>query len=116
MGVERREISGAVIAQALTANISNSSTSFDISDGSTFPTGSTNPFVVVIGRSTADEEKILISSRSGNTFTIASRGYDGTIATAHTAGAVVDHVLDANAVQSMNTAVYDGQILYWMGV
>ena len=116
MGFERREISGAVVAQTLSANISNSSTSFSVADGSTFPTGATNKFVIVIGRATSDEEKILISSRSGNTFTVASRGYDGTTAVAHTAGAIVDHVLDANAVQSMNTAVFDGQILYWMGV
>jgi hypothetical protein len=116
MPIERREISGAVIAQALTANISNSSTSFDVADGSSFPTGSLNKFVVVIGRATGDEEKILVSSRSTNTLTVAQRGYDGTIAVAHAAGSIVDHVLDANAVQSMNTTVFDGQILYWMGV
>jgi hypothetical protein len=116
MGFERREVSGAVLAQTLTANISNSSTSFSVSDGATFPTGETNNFVIVIDRATADEEKILISSRSVNTFTVSSRGYDGTTAVAHTAGAIVDHILDASAVQSMNTAVFDGQILYWMGV
>jgi hypothetical protein len=116
MGIERREISGAVIVQTLSANISNSSTSFSVSDGSTFPTGDTNPFVIVIGRSTADEEKILVSSRISNDFTVASRGYDGTVALPHAAGSTVDHVLDATAVQSMNTAVFDGQILYWMGV
>lgn len=116
MPIERREISGSVQAQALTANISNSSTSFDVADGSSFPTGSLNKFVVVIGRATVDEEKILISARSGNTLTVSARGYDGTIAVAHAAGSIVDHVLDANAVQSMNTAVFDSQILYWMGV
>jgi hypothetical protein len=116
MPIERREISGAVIAQALTANISNSSTSFDVADGSSFPTGALNKFVVVIDRATLFEEKILISARSINTFTVEGRGYDGTTAVAHAAGSIVDHVLDANAVQSMNTTVFDGQILYWMGV
>lgn len=114
--VQRREISGSVIAQALSANISNSSSSFSVTDGSSFPTGDLNPFVVVIGRGTSDEEKILISSRSSNTFTVSARGYDGTTAVAHTAGALVDHVLDANAVQSMNTTVFDHQIMNWMGI
>lgn len=114
--VQRREISGAVVAQPLSANISNSSSSFSVTDGSTFPTGGLNPFVVVIGRGTGSEEKILISSRSSNTFTVSSRGYDGTTALAHTAGEIVDHVLDANTVQSMNTVVFDHQIMNWMGI
>jgi hypothetical protein len=113
--MERREFAGAVIAQALSANISNSSTSFSVADGSTFPSGS-NKFVVSIGRGTPNEEKILITSRSSGTFTVSSRGYDGTTAVAHTAGELVDHVLDATAVQSMNTTVFDNQILNWMGV
>ena len=116
MPIERREISGAVVVQTLIANISNSSASFSTTDASSFPSGDTNPFVIVIERATVNEEKILVSSRSANSFTVASRGYDGTTAVAHAAGSTVDHVLDANAVQSMNTTVFDGQILYWMGV
>ena len=114
--VQRREISGAVIAQPLSANISNSSSSFSVTDGSSFPTGDLNPFVVVIDRGTTDEEKILISSRSGNNFTVSIRGYDGTTAQAHVGGAIVDHVLDANSIQSMNTVVFDHQIMNWMGI
>ena len=114
--MERREFSGAVIAQSLSANISNSASSFSVTDGSSFPSGSLNKFVVSIGRGTENEEKILITSRSSNTFTVSSRGYDGTTAVAHTAGELVDHVLDATAVQSMNTTVFDNQILNWMGV
>jgi hypothetical protein len=114
--MERREFAGAVITQALSANISNSATSFSVTDGSTFPTGDLNNFVVSIGRGNPYEEKILISSRSANTFTVSARGYDGTTAIDHTVGELVDHVLDATAVQSMNTTVYDNQILNWMGV
>ena len=114
--MERREFAGGVIAQSLSANILSTSTSFDVADGSTFPTGDLNNFVVSIGRGEPYEEKILISSRSANTFTVASRGYDGTTAVAHSAGELVDHVLDATAVQSMNTTVFDNQILNWMGV
>jgi len=114
--MERREFAGAVVAQALSANISNSATSFSVTDGSTFPSGDLNNFVVSIGRGNPYEEKILISSRSANTFTVSARGYDGTTAIDHTVGELVDHILDATAVQSMNTTVYDNQILNWMGV
>lgn len=113
--MERREISGAVLATTLSANITISSSSFSVSSGSSFPDGSINPFVVVIDRGTVNEEKILVESRSTNTFTVKERGYDGTTATAHSVGAEVDHVLDATAVQSMNKTVYDNSILYWMG-
>lgn len=114
--MERREFAGAVIAQALSANISNSSTSFSVADGSSFPSGSLNMFVVSIGRGTPNEEKILITNRSAGTFTVSARGYDGTTAVAHTAGELVDHVLDATVVQSMNKTVFDNEILNWMGV
>lgn len=114
--MERREIFGGVVAQVLSANISNSATTFSISNGNSFPSGTFNKFVVSIGRGTVNEEKILIASKTANTFTVAQRGYDGTIATPHVAGEYVDHVLDAIAVQSMNTTVFDNQIFLWMGL
>jgi hypothetical protein len=114
--MERREVAGAVIAQTLAANISNVSTSFSVADGSSFPTGSLNKFVISIGRGTVTEEKMLIASRSSNTFTIETRGYDGTTAAAHVQGEIVDHVLDAVVIQDMNKTVYDTEILTWMGV
>lgn len=114
--MERREIIGSVISTTLSVPISNSTTSIGVVDGSTFPSGSVNKFVIVIDRGTVDEEKILCTSRSTNTFTVAQRGYDGTIALPHASGAVVDHVLDALAMQDMNTAVYDNELLRWIGI
>ena len=111
----RREFSGAVLTTTLSANISNSASSISVADGSTFPSG-TNPFVIVIDRGSGSEEKILISSRSSNTFTVDTRGYDGTTAVDHTSGAFVDHVLDASVIQDMNTTTYDNEVLVWMGV
>ena len=111
----RREFSGAVLTTTLSANISNSASSISVVDGSTFPSG-TNPFVIVIDRGSVSEEKILISSRSSNTFTVDTRGYDGTTAVDHTSGAFVDHVLDASVIQDMNTTTYDNEVLVWMGV
>ena len=111
----RREFSGAVLRTSLSANISNSETSIAVVDGSTYPTG-VNPFVIVIDRGISTEEKILITSRSTNTFTVDTRGYDGSVAVAHSSGAFVDHVLDAAIVQDMNTTTYDNEVLVWMGV
>ena len=111
----RREFSGAVLTTTLSANVSNSASSISVVDGSTFPSG-TNPFVIVIDRGSGSEEKILISSRSSNTFTVDTRGYDGTTAVDHTSGAFVDHVLDASVIQDMNTTTYDNEVLVWMGV
>jgi hypothetical protein len=112
----RREFVGNALTTTLSANISNVSTSFSVADGSTFPSGTNNPFVISIGRGTPSEEKILISVRSSNSFTIEQRGFDGTNAVAHTVGDYVDHVLDAVAIQDMNTVTYDTSILAWMGI
>lgn len=113
--MRRQEFSGGVLRTTLTANINNSETSFSVVDGSTFPSG-TNPFVVVIDRGNSAEEKILISSRTANTFTVSNRGYDGSTANSHTSGAFVDHVLDATVIQDMNETTYDNEVLVWMGV
>lgn len=112
----RREFYGGVLKTQLTANVSNSATSITVIDGSTFPTGATNPFVIVIGRGTSQEEKILCSSRSANTFTVSQRGYDYTTAISHISGEIVDHVLDATTIQDMNTVANDTSILAWMRI
>ena len=111
----RREFSGAVLRTSLSANISNSSSSISVVDGSTYPNGN-NPFVIVIDRGNSSEEKVLIASRASNTLTVEERGYDGTTANAHASGAFIDHVLDATVIQDMNTTTYDNEILVRMGV
>lgn len=113
----RREFLGSVVATTLASNVSNVATTISVVDGSTFPTGSSgNPFVVVLSRGTASEEKILISSRTSNTLSVSQRAYDGTTAKNHISGAAVDHVLDAMTVQAMNTTTYDNLINFWMAV
>lgn len=66
-----------------------SGTNFTVTtgQGALFPT--TN-FLVTI-----DTEVLLISSRSGDTFTVGARGYDGTTATAHSAGASIQQSASA---------------------
>lgn len=71
-------------------------------------------------------EKIFYTSRSGDTFTIASladRGLEGTTRQAHTAGAVVRHIYSATEAQESNDAVVatlgqiaaKGDLLYGAG-
>jgi hypothetical protein len=117
--MERREIIGNVVSTLLANNLNNSDLSFITADGlgtPTFPTGDLNPFVVVINRGKENEEKILVESRSGNSFSLIQRGYDDVPASSHDAGSPVDHVLDATSIQDMNKTTYDNQVLYWMGV
>jgi len=112
----RQEFVGNALSTTLSANISNSATSFSVANGSSFPAGLNNPFVISIGRGTETEEKILCTSRATNAFTVSQRGYDGTVAVAHITGESVDHVLDAAVIQDMNTTVYDSELLNWMGI
>ena len=60
--MERRTLKGNVVATTLSANISNSSTSFSVVNGTTFPTGASDmPYVIVVDRATGNEEKMLVS-------------------------------------------------------
>lgn len=112
--MERREILGSVVQTTLSSAINNSVLSFSVADGSTFPSGADNPFVLVLDRGQLNEEKILVSSRSSNTFTILERGYDGTPASPHLINADVDHVVDAISLQDVNKTAYDNEVLFWM--
>lgn len=75
----------------LTNPITDVATSFTIADATNWPDGSTGNFWVTVDPNTASEERILCSSRSSTTVTVASggRGKDGTIAIAHANSAVV---------------------------
>jgi len=116
----RREIRGNVVSTTLiTGGIAAGDVSITLTNGASFPVGSASPFipfVITIDRGLAAEEKILVTSRSGNVLTVSARGYDGSTANSHLATAVVDHILDAASLQDMNTTVYDTKILTWMGL
>lgn len=111
----RKEWQGGTVRTTLNGNIGAADMTFSVTDGSSFPSG-TSPFIVVIDRGTASEEKLIISSRATNSFTVLQRGYDGSAGQSHTTGAYVEHVLDAYTVDqansiasTMNTA---GDMLY----
>lgn len=102
-----REYAGAAKRTALVGDITAASTTFTVADATGYPTGATAPFVIALDTGLAGEEKVLITSRSGNTFTVSQRGFDGTSASAHTSGAALDHVLTATDLREANAHVND---------
>lgn len=72
----------------LAANISSVATTINITDSTGWPTGGTGNFFITIAANTANEERVLCSSRTGTIVTVASggRGADGTVASSHSAG------------------------------
>ena len=108
----RREYQGAAVPTTITSSITNSATSLTLTATTGWPTG---VFSAVIDPGLAGEEKILCTSRSGTTVTITTRGYDGTAAASHNAGATIYPVPtavdfdEANAL--INTPTTKGDIL-----
>lgn len=111
----RKEWAGGTIRTTLNGSINAAATAITLTDGSSFPSG-VKPFVLVIDRGTATEEKIIVTSRTGNNLTVLQRGYDGSSAQSHSSGAYVEHILDAytvdqaNAISSAMTT--QGDIIY----
>jgi hypothetical protein len=100
-----KDYKGSSIATTLSGSYAIIDNTFTVGSGSSFPDGSSGPFVVVVSRGLADEEKMLIGSRTGNIFTILEKGYDGTTSLAHTAGSSVNHCLDAYTLVQANRYV-----------
>lgn len=95
---------GSAVATTLNGAISSSVTTIVVTSGAGLPDGSAGPFVVSIDRTTlpASEEKVIVTSRSGNTLTVLQRGYDGTTGVSHLTLASVEHVLDAMSIKQAN--------------
>lgn len=109
----RKEFLGGAPARTLASSITNVATSLTLSSGTSWPTGTPAKFVAVIDRGTANEEKVLITTRSGTSCTGVQRGYDGTTAAAHNAGATIEHCVDGytlnqlSAMANAPTSQYD---------
>jgi len=102
------DIDGGVAATTLAGDLTSGSTTIVLEDGSTYPPGGVN-FYIVINRGQSHEEVVEISSRSGDALIVAGgvsgRGADNTSATAHSRGDTVEHCVPALALQDMNTHV-----------
>ena len=89
----RRYYSSVAVDNTLASTINNSVTSMVLNAS---PVGypGTFPFVVAVDYETSSEELVLVTNASGTTFTI-TRGYGGSSAQTHNAGATIRHVLIA---------------------
>lgn len=110
----RREYKGAAQAASLTVALGGSTGDLTITcdDLTNWPTGTGGrPFYVVIDRGLANEEKILCTSRTGNTLAVfddgivTGRGSDDTQATGHSNNAVIEHVFTATDADEANAHV-----------
>ena len=109
----RRQYVGAAFASVLTAPLAASAgaTTITANNLTNWPTGSPGPFYIVIDRGLANEEKILCSSRAGNTITVYNSGgvngraADGTSLSAHTINATIEHVFTATDADEANSHV-----------
>ena len=110
----RREYAGAAQKAYLTSSLGGTTGDLSIScdNLANWPTGASgNPFFIVIDRGLASEEKILCSTRSGNTLAVynvggvVGRGQDGTTITAHSNNAAVEHVFTATDADEANSHV-----------
>lgn len=79
----RRYYSNTATPTTLSAGISSAVTSLVVVDPSGYPAV---PFTI-----RCDAEIILVSAKSGTTFSSLTRGYDGTTAVAHATSAIVEH-------------------------
>jgi hypothetical protein len=82
--------------------------SLTVVNGTSFPDGASSPFVIVVDRGLATEEKFLIDTKTGATpatFLIQQAGYDGTSKSNHNAGATIEHCLDAYTIEQANRYV-----------
>jgi hypothetical protein len=92
----RRAYAGAAPACTLTNNIASGDTSLSLTgDTTNWPSTATGPFFMVIDPGLANEEKILVTTRSTGSLSSVTRGVDGTIASAHNAGATCYPVFTA---------------------
>ena len=101
----QRTYTGGATATALTVAMSagspGSGGTFAVGAAAGWPNGA--PFTAVIDRGKPEEETVLCASRSDVLFVVApgGRGFDGTVAKAHDAGAVVEHCFDSGVGQGV---------------
>ena len=112
MPLQRITHSGAAPPTNLLSSITATALSFGLTSSTGYPTGSGGPFVIDIDAGLPTEEKILCSSLSGGTITVApgGRGWDGTIAVAHTPGTAlapnVTHIFSSSEADDANAHIY----------
>ena len=104
---ERKMFDGGVTQASLQTGIDDTQLTLTVGSGqgASFPDGSSGKFVIALGLGTSTEEKILVTSRSVDVFTLSTRGYDDTTGNSHLAGVTINHVLDASTIDQANRYV-----------
>jgi hypothetical protein len=87
----RRRYSNIAPPQALTSGVSAAATSLSVGSTANYPAV---PFTIGLERGTIKEEVCLCTATTATTLTV-TRGYDGTTAQTHDAGAIVEHTVAA---------------------
>ena len=103
----RRSYSGGAVPTTITGGIDATATSVTLAASTGWPTALEGPFVIVLDKGTANEEKCEVSTRADAVLTISSRGYDGSSAGAHSAGASCEVMLSAIEVNEVNRHAFD---------
>ena len=85
-----RYYSSTAVDTTLTGAVNGSATSITVAATSGFP--ASYPYTLALDYDNASEELVNVTAAAGLTLTIV-RGQDGTSGTAHSAGAVVKHVI-----------------------
>jgi hypothetical protein len=96
-----RHYSNTATEATLTSGITAVDTTFSLTSFSDYPAAD---FTAAISRGETDEEIVLVTVVSGSTVTV-TRGYDGTTAKSHAAGASFLHVTIAKDYDEANTHV-----------
>ena len=104
--IRRQFKNGVTTTAVIPGGLSAVATSFAVGagTGTSFPDGSVGSFIITVDQSLATEERILCSSRSGDTFTVAAsgRGYNNTTASVHSANCTILHTTDQQDFDEAN--------------
>lgn len=107
----RRDYEGNAVPAVLTGSITSTGLTIAIDVATGWPTGGgSGKFFVTIDRGLSTEERVLVSSRSGLTLTVAAvgdRGVDGTAASAHDPNASIEHTFSGTDADEANQHVND---------
>jgi hypothetical protein len=89
-GWEIHRADGIYVDALLNANITSSSTTWNVNSVNDFPAGGVgNYYLLTIEPNTVNKEIVIATKGSGNTFTIIQRGVGGTTGRAHSSGSIV---------------------------
>lgn len=103
----RRDFAGGAVPTTITGSLLSTTLTIPIADATGWPSGTNGKFYVAIDYEDGNtkQEKVLVTSRSGLSLTVAStadRGADGTSAQTHSSGARIIHCGTAADLEEAN--------------